>query len=218
MEKLIENIRNAVVAYDKEAVIDLANEAIKRGFNPVEVIERGLGEGARIVGDKFDKLEIFLTELMLAADTLKSGINILLSELPNEKMTTKGTIIIGTVRGDIHDIGKTIMANLLIANGFNVYDLGVDIPSSKFIEEAEKVNADIIMLSALMTTSLVEQKDFLNYLRDTGKREKFIVIVGGGAATQEWAKEIKADGYAETATEGVKLATHLIEKKRRRQI
>lgn len=218
MEKLIENIRNAVETYDREAVIDLANEAIEKGFNPVEVIERGLAEGARIVGDKFDNLEIFLTELMLAADTMKSGINILLSELPNEKMATKGTIIIGTVRGDIHDIGKSIMANLLIANGFNVYDLGVDIPSLKFIEEAEKVNADIIMLSALLTTSLVEQKDFLNYLKDTGKREKFIVIVGGGAATQEWAKEIKADGYAETAPEGVKLAIHLIEKKRRCQI
>ncbi len=218
MEKLIENLRNAVVSYDKEAVIDLANEAIEKGFDPVEVIERGLAEGARIVGDKFDNLEIFLTELMLAAEAMKSGISILLSELPNEKRVTKGIITIGTVRGDIHDIGKTIIANLLIANGFNVYDLGVNVSSLKFIEEAEKVNADIVMLSALLTTSLVEQKDFLRYLEDIGKREKFIVIVGGGAATQEWSKEIKADGYAETATEGVKLASRLMEKKRRCQI
>ena len=218
MEKLIENIRNAVVTYNEEEVINLANEAIEKGFNPVEVIERGLSEGARIVGDKFETLEIFLTELMLAADAMKAGINILFSEIPNGKMATKGTIIIGTVRGDIHDIGKSIMSSLLLANGFNVYDLGVNVSSLKFIEEAEKVNADIIMLSALMTTSLVEQKDLLRYLEDTGKGEKFIVVVGGGAATQEWSKEIKADGYAETAIEGVKLAGHLMEKKRRCQI
>lgn len=218
MEKLIENIRNAVVTYNKEEVINLANEAIEKGFNPLEVIERGLSEGARIVGDKFETLEIFLTELMLTAEAMKAGINILLSEIPDGKRATKGTIIIGTVRGDIHDIGKSIMASLLQANGFNVYDLGVNVSSLKFIEEAEKVNTDIIMLSALMTTSLVEQKDLLRYLEDTGKREKFIVVVGGGAATQEWSKEIKADGYAETAIEGVKLAAHLMEKKRRSQI
>lgn len=218
MEKLIENIRNAVVTYNEEEVINLANEAIEKGFNPLEVIERGLSEGARIVGDKFETLEIFLTELMLTAEAMKAGINILLSEVPDGKRATKGTIIIGTVRGDIHDIGKSIMASLLQANGFNVYDLGVNVSSLKFIEEAEKVNTDIIMLSALMTTSLVEQKDLLRYLEDTGKREKFIVVVGGGAATQEWSKEIKADGYAETAIEGVKLADHLMEKKRRSQI
>jgi len=218
MEKLIENIRNAVVTYNEEEVINLANEAIEKGFNPLEVIERGLSEGARIVGDKFENLEIFLTELMLTAEAMKAGINILLSEIPDGKRATKGTIIIGTVRGDIHDIGKSIMASLLQANGFNVYDLGVNVSSLKFIEEAEKVNTDIIMLSALMTTSLVEQKDLLRYLEDTGKREKFIVVVGGGAATQEWSKEIKADGYAETAIEGVKLADHLMEKKRRSQI
>ncbi len=215
MEKLIENIRHAVVTYNVEEVVDLANEAIEKGFNPVEVIERGLSEGAKIVGDKFDNLEIFLPELMSAADAMKSGINILLSELPNEERTTKGIIIIGTVNGDIHDIGKSIMANLLLANGFNVYDLGVNVSTLKFIEEAEKVKADIVMLSALLTTSLVEQKDFLRYLEDTGKREKFIVVVGGGAATQEWSKEINADGYAETAAEGVKLAIHLMEKKKK---
>ena len=215
MEKLIENIRHAVVTYNVEEVVDLANEAIEKGFNPVEVIERGLSEGARIVGDKFDNLEIFLPELMSAADAMKSGINILLSELPNEERTTKGIIIIGTVNGDIHDIGKSIMANLLLANGFNVYDLGVNVTTLKFIEEAEKVKADIVMLSALLTTSLVEQKDFLRYLEDTGKREKLIVVVGGGAATQEWSKEINADGYAETAAEGVKLAIQLMEKKKK---
>ena len=218
MEKLIENIRNAVVAYDEEEVINLANEAVEKGFNPLEVIERGLSEGARIVGDKFETLEIFLTELMLTAEAMKAGINILLSEVPDGERAAKGTIIIGTVRGDIHDIGKSIMASLLQANGFNVYDLGVNVSSLKFIEEAEKVNTDIIMLSALMTTSLVEQKDLLSYLEDTGKREKFMVVVGGGAATQEWSKEIKADGYAETAIEGVNLAAHLMEEKRRSQI
>ena len=118
------------------------------------------------------------------------------------------------MKGDIHDIGKNILAALLSANGFDVHDLGVDVPTSKFIEEAEKVGADIIALSALMSSTIGGQKDVIDYLRETGKRKKFIVMVGGGPTTQEWAEEIGADGYAETATEAVKVALELIGKKR----
>ncbi len=128
----------------------------------------------------------------------------------------KGTVVCGTVKGDIHEIGKKIVAALLRANGFEVYDLGADVPTSRFIEEAGKVGADIIGLSALMSSTLGAQKDVIDYLRAVGEREKHIVIVGGGPTTQEWANEIGADGYAKTAPEAVKLALKLIRKKKER--
>lgn len=213
-EKLLRKLSEAVIACDKKAVVKAAQEAIKKGLDPVKAIEKGLSEGAIIVGDKFDRLEIFLTDLMMAADAMKAGLDVLLPLISKEKILKKGTVVSGTVKGDIHDIGKNILAALLSANGFDVHDLGVDVPTSKFIEEAEKVGADIIALSALMSSTIGGQKDVIDYLRETGKRKKFIVMVGGGPTTQEWAEEIGADGYAETATEAVKVALELIGKKR----
>ena len=134
--------------------------------------------------------------------------------MAEEKIVKKGTVVSGTVKGDIHDIGKNILVALLRANGFDVYDLGVDVPTSKFIEEAQKVNADIITLSALMSSTIGGQQDVIDYLRETGKRDKFIVMVGGGPTTREWVEEIGADGWAETATEAIKLASELIAKKK----
>jgi len=123
-------------------------------------------------------------------------------------------VVSGTVKGDIHELGKNILVALLRANGFEVYDLGVDVATSRFIEEAEKVNADIIALSALMSSTLGGQKDVIDYLKETGKRKRFVVMVGGGPTTKDWASEIGADGYAETATEAVKVALELVGKKR----
>jgi corrinoid protein of di/trimethylamine methyltransferase len=213
-EELLKKLSEAVVTCDREAVVKAAQQAIEKGLDPVKAIEKGLSEGAIIVGDKFDKLEIFLTDLMMAADAMKAGLDVLLPLIPREKVSKKGTVVSGTVKGDIHDIGKNILAALLRANGFDVYDLGTDVPTSKFIEEAEKVGADIITLSALMSSTIGGQKDVIDYLRETGKREKFIVMVGGGPTTQEWAEEIGADGYTETATKAVKTALELIKKKR----
>jgi len=138
----------------------------------------------------------------------------LLAEIPKDKTLRKGTVVCGTVRGDVHEIGKRIVAALLQANGFEVYDLGADVPSSKFIEEAGKVRADIIGLSALMSSTLGAQKDVIDYLKAVGQRKKYIVMVGGGPTTQEWADQIGADGYAKTAPEAVKLAIKLVKNKR----
>ena len=214
-EELLRKLSEAVVACDKDAVAKAAQEVIKKGLDPVKAIEKGLSKGAITVGEKFDRLEIFLTDLMLAAEAMKAGLDMLLPLIPKEKVLKKGTVVCGTVKGDIHDIGKNIFAALLSANGFDIHDLGVDVSTSKFIEEAEKVGADIIALSALMSSTIGGQKDVIDYLKETGRREKFIVMVGGGPTTPEWTEEIGADGYAETATEAVKVALGLIEKKRR---
>jgi corrinoid protein of di/trimethylamine methyltransferase len=213
-EELFKKLSEAVIASDSQAVVEAAKQVIEKGIDPVEAIEKGLSKGAITVGEKFDKMEIFLTGLMMAADAMKAGMDILLPQISKEKIVKKGTIVSGTVKGDIHDIGKNILVALLRANGFDVYDLGADVPTSKFIEEAEKVNADIITLSALMSSTIGGQKDVIDYLKETGKREKFIIMVGGGPTTREWVEEIGADGWAETATEAIKLASELIEKKK----
>jgi corrinoid protein of di/trimethylamine methyltransferase len=213
-EALFKKLSEAVIAANSQAVVDAAKQVVEKGIDPVEAIENGLSKGAIAVGEKFDKMEIFLTGLMMAADAMKAGMDVLLPHVSKEKIVNKGTVVSGTVKGDIHDIGKNILVAMLRANGFDVYDLGVDVSTSKFIEEAEKVKAEIITLSALMSSTIGGQKDVIDYLKETGKRENFIVMVGGGPTTREWVEEIGADGWAETATEAVKLASELIEKKK----
>ena len=145
---------------------------------------------------------------------MMAGLEVVLPQLESGDIPQRGKVVVGTVRGDVHEIGKNIFKALLIANGFEVSDLGVDVPTSKFVEEAEKIKADIIAVSALMTSTLGGQKDVIDFLEQTGDREKYIVMVGGGPSNQEWADEIGADGFAETAPQGVRAALELIEKRR----
>jgi corrinoid protein of di/trimethylamine methyltransferase len=215
-EEIFDKLCEAVVAGDTEAVVETAKEAIERGVDPVKAIENGLSRGARIIGDRFEKLEIYLPELLIAAESMEEGLEILLAEIPKDKTVRKGIVVCGTVKGDIHEIGKKIVAALLRANGFEVHDLGADVPTSRFVEEAGKVRADIIGLSALMSSTLGAQKDVIDYLQAAGTREKHIVMVGGGPTTQEWADQIGADGYARTAPDAVKLALELIKEKKER--
>ena len=178
-------------------------------------MERGIGEAAKIVGEKFEKGEIFLVFLIQAGDAMMAALSELLKAIPKGEVPTRGKVVIGTVQGDIHEIGKNVVAALLTANGFEVHDLGVDVPPMKFIEEAEKVGADVIAASALMTSTIGVQKDIVSLLESLGLREKYSVVVGGGATTAEWAEEIGADGWAETAIEGVKVISRLVEAKRK---
>jgi len=214
-EEVFSRLREAVVAGQTDAVVEAAKEIIDKGLDPLKAIENGLSKGAKIIGDKFEKLEVFLPELLVAAEAMKAGLDILLVKIPKDKTVTKGTVVCGTVKGDIHEIGKKIVAALLSANGFEVYDLGADVQTSKFVEEAGRVRADIIGLSALMSSTIGAQKDVIDYLKAVGEREKYIVMVGGGPTTQEWADQIGADGYAATAPEAVKLALELVKRKRR---
>ena len=212
--QILAKLCDAVVSGDVDAVAGAAKEVVRRRVDPVKAIDNGLSKGAKIIGDKFERLEIFLPELLVAAEAMKAGLEILLAEIPKDKTLRKGTVVCGSVRGDVHEIGKRIVGALLQANGFEVYDLGADVPSSKFIEEAGKVRADIIGLSALMSSTLGAQKDVIDYLKAVGERKKYIVMVGGGPTTQEWADQIGADGYAKTAPEAVKLAIKLVKSKR----
>ncbi len=213
-EEILEKLCQAVITGDTDSVVGVAKAAIEKGVDPVRAIEKGLSKGAKTIGDKFEKLEIFLPELLVAAEAMKAGLEVLLARIPKDKTSRKGTVVCGTVKGDIHEIGKKIVAALLSANGFEVYDLGSDVPTSKFIEAARRVGADIIGLSALMSSTLGAQKDVIDYLKAVGEREKYIVMVGGGPTTKEWADQIGADGYGATAPEAVKLASELIQKKR----
>lgn len=169
-------------------------------------------ETVREVGEKFGRLEIFLPELIMAGDAMKVCMAVLLSKIPKEGIQRAGTVLIGTVRGDIHDIGRTIVISMLTAAGFQVHDIGKDVPVSKFAEEAMKVNPDIVAASALMTTTIPMLKDLIEYFKAIGIREKYKIMVGGGAVTQKYAEEIGADGYGADAIEAVAVAEKLISK------
>jgi corrinoid protein of di/trimethylamine methyltransferase len=214
MINAIEKLKQAVIDGDAEAVSKFSAEALESGAAPLEILEKGISEGARTVGEQFERMEIFLTELMLSGEAMMAGLDVVLPHIQARDVPRKGKVVVGTVRGDIHEIGKNIFKSLLVANGFEVSDIGVDVPTSKFIEEAEKIDADIIAVSALMTSTLGGQKDVIDYLEQSGNRNKYIVMVGGGPTNKEWADEIGADGFAETAPEAVRVATQLIENKR----
>lgn len=216
MSKEIEALRQAVIEGDAESVVCLTKKALDAGINPIDILEKGISVGAQTVGEQFENMEIFLTELMLSGEAMMAGLDVVLPQLKSEDVPRKGKVVVGTVRGDVHEIGKNIFKSLLVANGFEVSDLGVDVPTSKFVEEAEKISADIIAVSALMTSTLGGQKDVIDFLEQTGDREKYIVMVGGGPSNQEWADEIGADGFAETAPDGVRVAKKLIEDRRKK--
>jgi corrinoid protein of di/trimethylamine methyltransferase len=214
MSEEIETLKQAVIEGNTEGVPDLAKKALDAGNSPLDILEKGISDGAQIVGEQFEKMEIFLTELMLSGEAMMAGLEVVLPHIKAEDVPQRGKVVVGTVRGDIHEIGKNIFKSLLVANGFEVSDIGVDVPTSKFIEEAERTKADIIAVSALMTSTLGGQKDVIDFLQQTGDRAKYIVMVGGGPTNQEWADEIGADGFAETAPEAVRVATKLIERRR----
>jgi corrinoid protein of di/trimethylamine methyltransferase len=173
-----------------------------------------------VVGEKFNKLEIFLPELMMAAGAFTSAMAILKPHILSDssdksKSLNKGTVLIGTVKGDIHKIGKDIVAIMLETAGFNVHNIGEDVSTSTFIEEAGRVDADIIALSSLLTTTMASQKDLIDILKEIGQREKYLVMIGGAPTSQKWADEIGADIYGENAERAVALAIEFLSKKQK---
>ncbi len=215
-EDLIRELKKEILEGDAEKARGIANKLLKRDFDPLEAINRAVTPAAKEVGEKFGKGEIFLTDLMFSAEAMQAANQVFLEKLSEQKRETKkiGKVVLATVAGDIHDIGKNIVKLLLDVNGFEVIDLGADVPSSAIIDRALESNADVIALSALMTTTRPSQKEVIDILREMNVRDKFIVMVGGGSVNEEWAEEIGADGWAETAEEAVKLAFKLIREKR----
>jgi len=214
-ETLNERLKKFVISGQEEAAEKTASEILKAGMDSLEVIENTLSSAMRSVGEKFEKGEYFVPELLCAAAAMEAAMRVLTAEMKEEsrqKLKAKkiGRVVVGTVSGDIHDIGKNILALLLEANGFDTYDLGKDVDSMKFIEKATEVQADIIALSALMTTTRPAQKEVIEFLNEMGLGGKYIVMVGGAPTSKEWAEEIGADGWAETAEQGVRLAQTLV--------
>jgi len=214
LEQILKELSDAIVNCDREAAAAAARKAVEAGIEPTIALERGLSAGMQEVGNKYETGEYFLSHLMMAGDAMNAALQILKIESRALEMARRGTVVIGTVRGDIHTIGKDIIASLLRAKGFVVHDLGVDVPASRFLETAEETGADIIAVSALMTTTLPAQKELIGLLEERGVRGEYVVLIGGGATTKQWCEEIAADGWAENAPEGVKLAMELLEKRR----
>ncbi len=206
-DKILKDMQNAILGYDSTAAARAAKAAIAAKMDPLVAIEKGFVPSIEKIGEKFEKMEVYLPELMLAADAMRAGLALLLPLIPKGSKGAKATIIMGTVQGDVHEIGKNIVSSMLMAGGFNVVDLGVDVKTIAFVEEAKKADAKIIGASALMSSTIGSQKDIVDYLVSSGDRKKLAVLVGGGPTTKEWAKEIGADGCGMTAVEAVKLAT-----------
>jgi len=215
-EEIFEDLRRAIIDLDEEKGERAAVRLIKEKISPIEGIEKGLSEGMKTIGEMFNKSEIYLPEMIMAADVFGSVMEILKPHISAESLDKmkRGTVVIGTVKGDIHAIGKNIVAMLLETAGFTVHNLGVDVATSTFIEEARKVKADIIGLSSLLTTTMPAQKDVIDILKETGERDKYTILIGGAPTSQAWADEIGADGYGETAESAVSLALELVAKKR----
>ncbi|MGB9929500.1 MAG: dimethylamine corrinoid protein MtbC [Methanosarcina sp.] len=209
-EESIQELTDAVISCKKDAVL-AAVEKAKEVMEPSEIIEKGLSAGMNQVGVLFERGKLFLPHVMIAADAMTAGVKALEADLPAGTESKKhGVIVNGTVEGDVHDIGKSIVSTMLQSAGFEVYDLGRDVPIKAFVEKAKEVNANMIGLSALMTTTLQGQREVIDLLKEEGMRNRVKVMVGGAPATQAWADKIGADCYAENASEAVAKAKELL--------
>lgn len=204
-EKIIEEAKQLILQQKKDEAAKFAQNAISEGTDPLELLKEGFIPGINHVGDLFGRGELFLPELIKAADTMKTVTDIVNEAIAkgSEKPESQAKVVIATVKGDVHDIGKAIVVSLMRANGFAVYDLGRDVETDKIIEEAVSLDADIIGTSALLTTTMPKQKEIEEALKSSGLRDRFKTVVGGAPVTPRWAARIGADAYARDAQDGV---------------
>ncbi|MGD0613167.1 MAG: cobalamin-dependent protein [Anaerolineales bacterium] len=205
-EKLINDLKEAIIQGIPAKAVDLAKQIVEEKIDPVEAIEQGLKAGISVVGEEFGNGSLFLPDLVLSAETLKAASAVLEAEIVRTgvKRSKQGKVILGTVKGDLHDIGKTIVATLLTANGFDVVDLGVNIPTEQFVEAVRREKPDVIGMSSLLTATAKELANVITELKAKGLRDSVKVVVGGGAVTQAYADKIEADGYGQNAGLGVR--------------
>ncbi len=210
---LEEKIKETILEWDEEGLRELCKTALEnKESTPAELL-KVVGNVMEHVGELFEKEEIFLPELIGSADIVKKVIDDILDpaiRASGEKKETKGKVILGTVESDVHSIGKDLVGSFLFSNGYEVYNLGVDIPASKFIEKAEEVGAQVIAMSSLLTMSMDFQRQLINELENRGLREKYKIIVGGAPTSEEWSEEIDADGWADSAIDAVALVNKIL--------
>jgi len=210
-EKLFKSMAQSIIEGDDEKAEELAFKSVEQGIDPLDAINKGYIMGVNHVGDEFSNGNAFLPELVMAGEAMKAAVSVLEPELARRgtKRTILGKVVLGTVEGDIHDIGKTLVGTMMSAAGFDVIDLGVDVPVVEMASKAREVDADIVAVSALLTTTMVKQRDVVGALEDMGLK-KVKVMVGGAPVTRSWMEEIGADGYSEDAIGAVMVAKKLM--------
>lgn len=211
-ENILGTIAESLSELNSERFIKSVQKALRAKLSPHEIIEKGMRNGMEIIGQRYEHGEYFLTELVLAGHMMKNGIALLEPYLGKGRASYEGNVVIGTVEGDLHDIGKNIVASMLIGSGFNVFDLGVDVPAERFVKMAREADADVVAMSALLTTTMLSMKKVIAALEKEGIRSRVKVIVGGAPVTEDFAKSMGADAYAKDAMDAVKKVRDLVRK------
>jgi 5-methyltetrahydrofolate--homocysteine methyltransferase len=211
-QEMFQKLAEAVTEGKKDDAEALAKEALEKGLDPLQCITEGLTKGIQKAGELFASGEYFLPELIFSAGAMKTALDILEPALLGDRVReVAGTIVIGTVEGDLHEIGKNLVGTMLTANGFKVIDIGVDKPASEFIAAIKESGANLVGASALLTTSMLKQENLIGALEEAGLREQVMVMVGGAPVTESYARQIGADGYAADAISAVDLAMRLVD-------
>ena len=205
-----EGMGKAILEGDEDRVAELVEAAIKEGVSPEQVLNEGLLKGMSVVGDLFKRDELFVPEVIFSSKAMKRGTAILQPLMAGDKQKTDKVVLLGTVKGDIHDIGQNLVKTLMEGSGFAVTDLGIDIPSETFIEKAREIKPHIVAMSALLTTTMVHMKDVIDGLKEAGLRDQIKIIIGGAPITRAFAAEIGADGTAPDAVTAADLARELL--------
>jgi corrinoid protein of di/trimethylamine methyltransferase len=211
-EDMFNAMAQSIIDGDPDRSAELAQAAIDQGINPLDAINQGFIQGVNQVGEAFSAGEAFIPQLVMGGEAMKAAINVLEPELERrgQKREVLGKVVLATGEGDIHDIGKTLVGTMMAAAGFEVYDLGVDVPNSAIADKVRAVDADIVGISALLTTTMVKQRDLVQVLKDAGLRDQVFVMVGGSPVTRKWQEDIGADGFSEDAAGAVLAAKALL--------
>jgi corrinoid protein of di/trimethylamine methyltransferase len=212
MSGTLEQLREAVIVGEPDQARGLAAQALEADIEPLTAIDEALNPGMQVVGDRYESGQYFIPDLMMAAEAMKAAMAVFGPALVarQEQRQVLGTVVIGTVEGDIHEIGKSLVATMLGASGFEVHDLGVDVPAAEFVKRVQETSANIVGLSALLTTTMRNQEAVVEALEEAGLRDQVKVIIGGAPAGPEWAETIGADAYAENANEAVDVVKQLV--------
>ncbi len=207
---LIQDIADAVERLEEDRALGLVKNALDKGAEPLEILQDGIVKGLKAVGDKFEKGDYFLLELQEGGDLAEKLIPMIKEKMPSDQTANKATVVIATVKGDLHDIGKNLVVLQLSLNGYKVHDLGINVPTMDIIQKAKALNADVIGLSSLLLVTMPYQAEVIRYLNEMGLRDKFKVIIGGGPTTGEFADQIGADGWAPDAVQAVAVVDRIL--------